>query len=42
MVVSIAFGLAYATLLILFVIPALLSIYEDLRLGVRVRMLRGR
>ena len=32
MVVSIAFGLAYATLLILFVIPALLSIYEDLRL----------
>ena len=42
MVVSIAFGLAYATLLILFVIPALLSIYEDLRLGIRARMLRGR
>jgi len=31
MATSIAFGLAYATLLILFVIPALLSIYEDIR-----------
>jgi len=30
MAVSIAFGLAFATLLILLVIPALLSIYEDL------------
>ncbi len=29
MAVSIAFGLAYATLLILMVIPAMLSIYED-------------
>ena len=29
MAVAIAFGLAYATLLILFVIPAMLSIYED-------------
>ncbi len=29
MAVSIAFGLAYATLLILLVIPAMLSIYED-------------
>ncbi len=38
MVVSIAFGLAYATLLILFVIPALLSIYEDSRLWLQARM----
>jgi len=30
MAVSIAFGLAYATLLILLVIPAMLSIYEDI------------
>ncbi|MBT8434700.1 MAG: efflux RND transporter permease subunit, partial [Gammaproteobacteria bacterium] len=30
MAVSIAFGLAFATLLILLVIPAMLSIYEDL------------
>ena len=29
MAVSIAFGLAFATLLILLVIPAMLSIYED-------------
>jgi len=29
MAVSIAFGLAYATLLILMVIPAMLSVYED-------------
>jgi multidrug efflux pump subunit AcrB len=32
MAVSIAFGLAFATLLILLVIPAMLSIYEDMRL----------
>lgn len=31
MAVSIAFGLAYATLLILMVVPAMLSIYEDTR-----------
>jgi len=31
MAVSIAFGLAYATLLILVVVPSLLSIYEDVR-----------
>ena len=31
MAVSIAFGLAYATLLILLVVPSLLSIYEDSR-----------
>ena len=31
MAVSIAFGLAYATLLILLVVPSLLSIYEDAR-----------
>ena len=30
MAVSIAFGLAFATLLILLVLPSLLSIYEDL------------
>ena len=29
MAVSIAFGLAFATLLILLVIPVLLSVYED-------------
>jgi len=29
MAVSIAFGLAFATLLILLVIPAMLSLYED-------------
>ncbi len=33
MAVSIAFGLAFATLLILLVIPSLLSIYEDIRLA---------
>ena len=32
MAVSIAFGLAFATLLILLVIPAMLSIYEDVRI----------
>ena len=32
MAVSIAFGLAYATVLILLVIPSMLSIYEDARL----------
>jgi multidrug efflux pump subunit AcrB len=31
MAVSIAFGLAYATLLILIIIPSMLSIYEDVR-----------
>ena len=31
MAVSIAFGLAYATLLILLIVPSLLSIYEDVR-----------
>jgi multidrug efflux pump subunit AcrB len=31
MAVSIAFGLAYATLLILVMVPAMLSIYEDVR-----------
>jgi hypothetical protein len=30
--VSIAFGLAFATMLILLVIPAMLSIYEDARI----------
>jgi len=35
MAVSIAFGLAFATLLILLVIPAMLSIYEDARLGLQ-------
>ncbi|MDH3221111.1 MAG: efflux RND transporter permease subunit [Gammaproteobacteria bacterium] len=33
MAVSIAFGLAFATLLILLVIPAMLSIYEDVHLA---------
>jgi multidrug efflux pump subunit AcrB len=32
MAVSIAFGLAFATLLILLVIPSMLSIYEDARI----------
>ncbi|MFA9421529.1 MAG: efflux RND transporter permease subunit, partial [Gammaproteobacteria bacterium] len=32
MAVSIAFGLAFATVLILLVIPAMLSIYEDVRI----------
>ena len=32
MAVSIAFGLAFATMLILLVIPAMLSIYEDVRI----------
>ena len=32
MAVSIAFGLAFATILILLVIPAMLSIYEDVRI----------
>jgi len=32
MAVSIAFGLAFATVLILLVIPAMLSIYEDTRI----------
>jgi uncharacterized protein HemY len=31
MAVSIAFGLAFATVLILLVIPAMLSIYEDVQ-----------
>jgi multidrug efflux pump subunit AcrB len=35
MAVSIAFGLAFATLLILLVIPAMLSIYEDLRVALQ-------
>lgn len=35
MAVSIAFGLAFATLLILLVIPAMLSIYEDARIALR-------
>ena len=42
MVVSIAFGLAYATLLILFVVPALLSVYEDVRLNLAQRLARQR
>ena len=33
MAVSIAFGLAFATLLILLVLPAMLSVYEDLRMA---------
>jgi multidrug efflux pump subunit AcrB len=33
MAVSIAFGLAFATMLILLVLPAMLSIYEDVRLA---------
>ena len=36
MAVAIAFGLAYATLLILFVIPAMLSIYEDAHDAIKV------
>ena len=35
MAVSIAFGLAFATLLILLVVPAMLSIYEDLHMALR-------
>jgi len=35
MAVSIAFGLAFATLLILLVIPAMLSIYEDARVALQ-------
>jgi multidrug efflux pump subunit AcrB len=35
MAVSIAFGLAFATLLILLVIPAMLSIYEDARIALQ-------
>ena len=35
MAVSIAFGLAFATLLILLVIPAMLSIYEDVQVALR-------
>lgn len=35
MAVAIAFGLAYATLLILFVIPAMLSIYEETQESLR-------
>lgn len=35
MAVSIAFGLAFATLLILLVIPATFSIYEDVRIWLR-------
>jgi multidrug efflux pump subunit AcrB len=35
MAVSIAFGLAFATLLILLVIPAMLSIYEDVHAALR-------
>jgi multidrug efflux pump subunit AcrB len=35
MAVSIAFGLAFATLLILLVVPAALSIYEDLRMAMQ-------
>ena len=31
MVTSIAFGLAFATLLILVIVPSMLSIYEDAR-----------
>ncbi len=35
MAVSIAFGLAFATLLILLVVPAMLSIYEDARISLQ-------
>ena len=35
MAVSIAFGLAFATLLILLVVPAMLSVYEDARLALQ-------
>ena len=35
MAVSIAFGLAFATLLILLVIPAMLSIYENARVALQ-------
>ncbi len=35
MAVSIAFGLAFATILILLVVPAMLSIYEGLRISLR-------
>jgi len=41
MATSIAFGLAFATLLILFVVPSMLSVYESTaaRLGPRIRQL---
>ena len=39
MAVSIAFGLAFATLLILLVVPAMLSIYEDLRASLQAEPL---
>jgi multidrug efflux pump subunit AcrB len=35
MAVSIAFGLAFATLLILLVVPTMLSIYEDVRIALQ-------
>jgi len=37
MAVSIAFGLAFATLLILLVLPAMLSIYEDTRVWLQTQ-----
>jgi multidrug efflux pump subunit AcrB len=44
MATSIAFGLAFATLLILFVVPSMLSVYESTaeRIGPRIRKLTGR
>ncbi|MEJ2309321.1 MAG: efflux RND transporter permease subunit [Gammaproteobacteria bacterium] len=44
MATSIAFGLAFATLLILFVVPSMLSVYESaaVRLGPKIRALTGR
>jgi multidrug efflux pump subunit AcrB len=35
MVTSIAFGLAFATLLILVMVPSMLSIYEDARMRIK-------
>ena len=44
MATSIAFGLAFATLLILFVVPSMLSVYEStaVRLGPLLRRISGR
>lgn len=41
MATSIAFGLSFATLLILFVIPAFLSLYEDIALNIKTKLATG-
>ncbi len=41
MATSIAFGLSFATLLILFVLPAFLSLYEDIALNIKTKLASG-